>query len=551
MSEEQARGEVLFGVTLDDLARVHAAERAGVPTEVRLSELGLDRTAFARAEHAWLSRLAASLRDEPALFVAYDLALARAVEQDAPKILPLEEDLGAWISFEGHFQRAADPAEMARSAGLSLSEVARLHGTWAAKLASDPALAKLATTLQAVPSSPLPTIRREPRRPASHQPEAAAPLLPVEALPVPALPPTPIDTSFAFDAHVAREPTTSPSPVVSPVAARPPLVDMAPLAAPVLSTPRWDAATMEVDLSTLGVPAVPFRSGVPGEQAVAGTMEPTARADTSGETADIDVRALVKPVLGFGSPTTPVSVPATVGLPAQARPAADLAGIGTTGEVPADLLARIARGPTPFVQPRSLPGSATHATDRDSIAREDERRTASEPPPVSFSAAPHQSSAFSGVTTDVPVDLLARIARGAAPFEPHPPPKPAAMPPAATFASAARGDHGTSARPASLADGSKRPFEHSASCSPPPSVQASMLTLEQHASLSAELVVFQDRAEAVFGKYGLTDIRQRLTAEQSWRERLRKNPDEQKEWQRLHQHYVAYWTTSKSAQRKR
>jgi hypothetical protein len=315
---------------------------------------------------------------------------------------------------------------------------------------------------------------------------------------------------------------------------------------------------MEIDLSTLGATAVPFRSGVPDEQAVVRAKEhaqqmqpaPAAGDEDPGTTAEIDIRALMRPALGFGQPAAlpPAAVPAAVRLPAPLQPPGATAGIGTTGDVPADLLARIARGPTPFPQARPASAPAPREHDEDSITLDDEPSTAGEAPPLPFSANERPVSAtraFSGMTTDVPADLVARIAKGSAPFEPHAAPKLSSTDPVTPIAPAARRDRGTAAMPAAPAADPKLPFGPSAKGASPAAAQTSMLTLEQHASLSAELVVFQDRTEAVFAKYGLTDVRQRLTAEQIWRERLRKNPDEEKEWRRLHQHYVAYWTASK------
>jgi hypothetical protein len=163
MKREAEGAEVLFGVSLSDVARVHAAERTGVSVDERLGEMGLSRAGFARGEQAWLERLAVSLRDDPGLFVAYDEALSEALAKDGPRLLPYEEELAAWVSFEGHLQRALDPGETARRAGLTLAEVARLHGSWAQRLAADAKLAEEATRLRAEEPGALVEVRREPR----------------------------------------------------------------------------------------------------------------------------------------------------------------------------------------------------------------------------------------------------------------------------------------------------------------------------------------------------------------------------------------------------
>jgi hypothetical protein len=71
---------------------------------------------------------------------------------------------------------------------------------------------------------------------------------------------------------------------------------------------------------------------------------------------------------------------------------------------------------------------------------------------------------------------------------------------------------------------------------------APRLTLEQYASLCVEIAVFPRHIEAIFQRYGLVSQSQRLTLDLTWQERLRRNSTEYGEWQRLYQHYQAYWT---------
>jgi hypothetical protein len=70
------------------------------------------------------------------------------------------------------------------------------------------------------------------------------------------------------------------------------------------------------------------------------------------------------------------------------------------------------------------------------------------------------------------------------------------------------------------------------------------LTLEQYASLCAEIVVFPQRVEAIFLRYGLISQKERLAVDLAWQERLRRNATEYHEWQVLYQHYQAYWADS-------
>jgi len=73
-------------------------------------------------------------------------------------------------------------------------------------------------------------------------------------------------------------------------------------------------------------------------------------------------------------------------------------------------------------------------------------------------------------------------------------------------------------------------------CAPVPS-----LTLQQYASLCAELAVFRERTEAIFQQYGLGNLRDRLTVDLWWQERLRRNPAENQGWQALYQRWVAHF----------
>lgn len=70
----------------------------------------------------------------------------------------------------------------------------------------------------------------------------------------------------------------------------------------------------------------------------------------------------------------------------------------------------------------------------------------------------------------------------------------------------------------------------------------SHLTLEQYASLCAELAVFPQQVETVFQRYGLGSRAERLTVDLAWQERLRQSPTEYREWQGLYQRYHSHLT---------
>ena len=74
-----------------------------------------------------------------------------------------------------------------------------------------------------------------------------------------------------------------------------------------------------------------------------------------------------------------------------------------------------------------------------------------------------------------------------------------------------------------------------------PSSSTPELTIEQYASLCAELAVFPQHVEAIFQRYGLVSLQSRLTVDLTWRERLRRDVARHHAWQSLYQRYQTYW----------
>lgn len=70
---------------------------------------------------------------------------------------------------------------------------------------------------------------------------------------------------------------------------------------------------------------------------------------------------------------------------------------------------------------------------------------------------------------------------------------------------------------------------------------AARITLAHHASLTAEIAVAPGNAAAVYQRYGIAAPAEAQALDRAWRERLRLNPAEQQEWQRLYATYYAYW----------
>src|SRR5262249_43092004 len=73
----------------------------------------------------------------------------------------------------------------------------------------------------------------------------------------------------------------------------------------------------------------------------------------------------------------------------------------------------------------------------------------------------------------------------------------------------------------------------------PPTAPA--LSLDEYASLCAELAAFPDAIEAIFGRYGLRSAQDRRAVDLSWQERLHQNPVEFTAWQALYQRALVHW----------
>jgi hypothetical protein len=123
-------------------------------------------------------------------------------------------------------------------------------------------------------------------------------------------------------------------------------------------------------------------------------------------------------------------------------------------------------------------------------------------------------------------DLVAMLARGVLPFQ-------------------SGGATGASAAAASASGG--LPFQASAHgttghTGDETPAGPSKLSLEQYASLCAELAVFPQHVEAIFERYQLLDLRERQTEDLGWQDRLRRNVAEQQEWQARYSAYFTYWS---------
>jgi hypothetical protein len=80
---------------------------------------------------------------------------------------------------------------------------------------------------------------------------------------------------------------------------------------------------------------------------------------------------------------------------------------------------------------------------------------------------------------------------------------------------------------------------------PPQAAATPDLTLDQYASMCAELAVFKDRQERIFTKYGLADPARRAALDAAWKARLARFPSERSEWERRYLQFEASWRRQK------
>lgn len=491
-----APATAVSGVTVEQYAGITAALAEDLPLDTVLAYEGLSPRTWKPVEVAWKLRLAT----EGVLAPVFQVFVERRAEAEdwlSRRIAPLEDDLGAWLAFLNTWSRHAAPFDMLVTAGLRLSDVSRLQRRWARRFAEERALEARAAEILRKGPGPLPAITageidhkpfrwsrvgaptKEPAgapRTESPAPEVTPALLPVAA-------PELVVPSFMK----VREPAAAPVPSRSPVAPQP--------AAP--STPARVpfGGTADVDLSKLGVP-LPFAGKAPEEVAV-------SRA---------------KAAEGASS------------RPASSMPVAQQ---GMTGDVPADLVRRIAKGPLPFPNKAPPPAAPTHS-----------------PPAPPAPSSPAPAAPFGG-TVDVdlsklgvPLPFAAKAPVAAGPREPAarkpPAPPPAKMTGETMDLPAGLVARIAAARPLPFATKDPSPPAPPTLAPAPPERPAARLTLEQYASLRAELTVFADRGAAVLARYGLADPKVRAAEEGAWEERLRRRPEERARLAQLCQSYVRH-----------
>ncbi|MFO0588533.1 MAG: hypothetical protein U0441_13375 [Polyangiaceae bacterium] len=459
MAENDASRTLLLGVSLAQYAGIQTAVSLGFPLDQALANERLSAKKWERCRAAWAGRLAREGHGG-ALSSALRDKQVEAAKWLGRRIAPLEDDLTAWMGFLGAYAAEPAPSALLNRLGLRDDDVKRLVLAWKRRMDEDEALAKRATELakkapRAVPSvqispgklrpypwSPGPESRPQATLPS--KPEESAPDTPVEA--DVSAPPVVVETpSFLLRSVVSSVPSAASSPLAEP---------------PSRGTPIGETV-MDLRLPD-GAKVLPFG---PAEDKASPALFADSRSPPprSGETAL--VLELPRRLLPFESESQRVSAESP----------------GETTTLP--VLELPVRRDVPFE-------AARWTADRRSSP-------AGEPGATSSAGRSAPISTGTVLALDVPsgpsVPFKGPVEGAASAREYMAGDDLAAL----VRAVRARG-------PAAVSDDRRdSPMESQIRSSAPAEGSAS-LTLEQHASLCAELAFSPERASEVLARYGVT-----------------------------------------------
>jgi hypothetical protein len=320
----------------------------------------------------------------------------------------------------------------------------------------------------------------------------------------------------AARAALEREPRALPALLFGDRVLRPPPDDRAaPDRLPVepkAAIPRADDEEDDEDDDDASAPPEgsepPFFAPLPGAAAPPVEAAPAPMPAAPPPPARREEPAPLPPPLRTAPPPAPHDEPAT--LEAQPSPIPRSALPFITGSfaaatsAPREPVAQSVASPLPF-QPARAPSGPQGSATPPAVAL-----TSS--PAAPKAPAPPEANAGEATLAATPSPLRAVL-----PFQPAPRPHA----PAEAHPTAAH-------RPAA-----------------PPVAPLPTLTLEQYASMCAELAVFHDRPQAVFAKYGLSEPGQRAAVDAAWKARLARYPSEKAEWERRYWQYEASWRRSR------
>ena len=474
-----------------------AALAEGFPLDDALEIEGIDSAGWSTADPLWKVRLV----DDPAAFATYEAELADAEDWLDRSVTPLREELGAWLAFLDVYAAHPRPSELLKSSLLGVNDLSRLGRSWSRRAKEDAEIPRRIADMRKGPLPPLPALVIQPpvlrRARGSASPGAGATATPTEAASRVIVP---TDTSMApgnlrLYSYVAIKARLAESPGEEARV----LAEMG-----ITGFAATDAGWKAV-LQSDAVVARDYRRLLDGHRARLHGAAKSTTADGAGGSAP---RSSVSASLGAPFPfaqAAPAAPPSTpVSSPATNAPAA-LSGTSMSFVMP--------KGP-------ALPFAPTTPPSPPAPTLGTAASLPAPAPRVNRAPAALSGTSVGFVAARGPVLPFAPEARAwrSGPSEQLPGPAP-------------RGAALTVGAPPEPPVESARP--------------APTLTLQQYASLCAELAVSPDRTEAIFGQYGLGNLRDRLTVDLGWQERLRRNPAEYQGWQRIYQRWVAHFEDMK------
>jgi hypothetical protein len=576
----------IFGVTVEQYAGVNAAmiEGFGLP-EVLASE-GLDEAMWPRAAVGWSTRIARA-GTTGALSLTYQEKLAFAQEWLGRRIEPLCADLEAWFGFLGAWSAHPAPFDLLKDLGLQSTDVARVQGAWTRRIEADEKLRRRVVEVAQKRLSAVPklTVTKATLRPFPWS-KTAAPATPtMPKTPGASVAPAIFDDALGLDGYAeivselaipranrfrvlaghdlreaefvaiealwggrfaadallaqdfrrlvahstarrrAAENSNRPGArAVAPRIVEIPIFEPPPgVVAAIRRAPSPLAGTaLALDLPR--GPALPFVEGavsLPLAAEPVGREEKSARASANlgGTALAVDIPR--GPALPFARGVEPSSADPVRSEPVTRGGAANLGGTALALDVP--------RGPAlPFAEADPAAASALAAS------------MAVEPK----SARPASRLGGTALAVDVPSGPALPFAAGADSRPPLPAVAKKSKLAGLSFGLAipkdlplARGAPATAAPEIPAAAGGSAP-----ALPPPP------LTLEQHASLCAELSFAPDRGAEILARYRLS-VEAKALVDQFYREKVAESAEVRAAWDRGYRGYYAWLVNAANGRR--
>ena len=546
-------------ISLEVYAHVVAALGEGYRLAEILEHEGISEDAWDDAEDHWVDRLDESAEGDMALHDELDRAVWRARQRFARPVAPLDTDVAAWLVLQHHASTSERPMATLAKHDLFLGDWVRLGEAWAERFSTDPDVRAAAErALPLLAETPLPEITPGPR---VLPPPLFRPRPTVVDGDVLDIDPDDDDVPWGLAGIVpegtVRGPIAArpPEPAAGPIHARPsylreapPLpttTDVAVVPPPLAGAPAFVASTFATAPTTLPVPAPALASAADDDDDGPQLGEGVTMIGELSPLRGIDLpflRESLAPSVPMGPRApAPAAPPPEVTLdPDDVDDDDDQAGEGVTVIGQAFPLpgAALPFASSPRAQPVTVPPMTTPPVTQPPVTVPPMTT-----PPVTQDARP---SPLRGA--DLPFRRPAALPQpapsAAAPAQPAAAPaQPAVAQPAAPPAPGAPSvPFAPSPQPAQPAPSAPLPqLPEGAARSPTSNVPT--LTLEQYAALCAELAMFPNAVEQTFSRYRLTSLRDRLSVDLAWRERLRRDPAENARWQALYAHYTAHWAS--------